>query len=176
MRQDEFFVNLAVECFWTHARNLIEFFRRPRNPDTSGTAAASDFTADRFKMNFDSKMLEDEINQQITHLQYGRPVDAEQKLNTTRMHYIKNAIDSFVRRFIGALELEKDWKGVFGPREPLTIEFSDAAISATNVVSSTSLSSGFRAVVLGIPADVEYVVKGAKRDKSVGDKPPQKSS
>jgi hypothetical protein len=37
--------NAAIEAFWTHARNLIEFLTREKSPDlTVSSASAQDFT------------------------------------------------------------------------------------------------------------------------------------
>jgi hypothetical protein len=50
--------NLAIESFWTHARNLVEFFNRQRNGAETGNASASDFVkSERFDPPFNFKSL-----------------------------------------------------------------------------------------------------------------------
>src|SRR6516165_815690 len=61
-REHNLIGNLAVESFWVHVRNLIDFFNQPCNGSETGSASASDFIkSQRFDANLSRKTLKDEI-------------------------------------------------------------------------------------------------------------------
>jgi hypothetical protein len=72
----------AIEVFWVKARTLHEFFTRDAQAE-GRTACANDFTTQQIR--YDFKELGnrvDDINTQITHLNYYRPLgDATEKLD-----------------------------------------------------------------------------------------------
>jgi hypothetical protein len=129
--------NLAIESFWLHARNLAEFFHHPRNGSEVGVASASDFTkSQRFDPKMDLQKLIDEINIQVSHLQYGRPSDFQEKLNSARMAYVKSAITKAVKRF--EADLTDEARAVWAPRHDLQIKTTTQTVTACTVVSSTA--------------------------------------
>ena len=84
------------------------FSTAPRNGSEVGVASASDFVkSKRFDAQLDLQALIDDINIQISHLQYGRPSTVEQKLNGARMEHVRGAINSALRRF----EADNDGRG-----------------------------------------------------------------
>jgi hypothetical protein len=127
--------NLAIEGFWTHARNLNYFMKKKRNKNASGEAAARDFTDDDQEMKFSlNEELEDKINQQISHLQYERPETEDGQLKLHDMQRVYAGINSCVKEFEKRLtpEAKKVWK----PRNPKEFAQSIPRNSATNAVSS----------------------------------------
>ena len=126
--------NLAVEAFWTHARNVNEFMRRPRNKNAGGVAAARDFTEDVKEMRFSlGEELEDKINEQISHLQYERPATENGQLMILDMQRVYAGINSCVREF--EKRLTPQAKQIWKVREPKEFVQAIGPASATNVVS-----------------------------------------
>lgn len=102
--------NANIEAFWTHSRNLIEFLTRPKSVDlTVSSASARDF-ADKFEPSLDMGPLMTLINEQVSHLGYGRKSRIIEKLGV-EMNYVKPALDSHIKRFEGLLnpECRKYW-------------------------------------------------------------------
>jgi hypothetical protein len=130
--------NLANESFWLHARNLLEFFKHPRNGSEVGVASASDFVkSKKFDAQLDLQALIDDINVQISHLQYGRPSTVEQKLNSARMEHVRGAINSALRRF--EADMTDEAKSIWGaPRQALSITTTSQTVTACTVISSTA--------------------------------------
>jgi hypothetical protein len=102
--------NAVIESFWTHARNLNEFILQP--PNSGVTASARDFTVESApfgaKLN---KTLTDRINQQISHLHYGRPKEPDEKL-AHDIHRFYTTINSAIKEFEKRLtpEAANIWK------------------------------------------------------------------
>jgi predicted ATP-binding protein involved in virulence len=134
---------MAIETFWTHARNVNEFMKKARNKNPSGIAAARDFTDDvkeiRFSLN---EELEDKINEQISHLQYERPETEDGQLVIHDMQRVYPGINSCVREFERRLTPEA--KEVWTPRNPKEFVQSIPNASATNVVSSIGWTGPLR--------------------------------
>jgi hypothetical protein len=127
--------NFAIEGFWTHARNVNEFMKRPRNKSASGVAAARDFTEDVQEMRFKlDEKLEDKINEQISHLQYERPETEDGQLMISDMLRVYAGINSCVREFERRLTPEA--KEIWRPRQPKQFVQTRVNASATNVVSA----------------------------------------
>jgi len=128
--------NLAIEAFWTHARNVNEFMKRPRNKNASGVAAARDFTEDVKEMRFSlGEELEDKINEQISHLQYERPAtEQDGQLMVYDMQRVYAGINSCVREF--ERRLTPQAKEIWKPRKPKEFVQNISPGSATNVVSA----------------------------------------
>jgi hypothetical protein len=143
--------NLALESFWLHARNVLEFFNRPRNGTEVGVASASDFIkSKRFDAQLDLQALIDDINVQISHLQYGRPSTFEQKLNSARMEHVRGAINSALRRFEAGMVDEA--KAIWSAPQTLQITTTTQTVAACTVISSTA-SVGSISVVGFAPVD-----------------------
>jgi hypothetical protein len=129
--------NLAIESFWLHARNLLEFFSYPRSGTETGVASASDFVrSKRFEPQINLQTLIDEINVQIAHLQYGRPSNFEQKLNSARMSYVRGAINKAVKLF--EADMIDEAKAVWRPLPRLQINMTTQTVTACTVISSTA--------------------------------------
>jgi hypothetical protein len=125
----------AIEMFWVKTRTLHEFFTR--NAQAEGrTACANDFTAQPIQYDFgELGNRVDEINTQISHLNYYRPVgDATEKLDYYFALRAKGAIDRAVARFQDNLrpEVAKHWKS----RGPITIKVPDSTPGASAEFSS----------------------------------------
>jgi hypothetical protein len=128
--------NAAIEAFWTHARNLIEFLTREKSPDlTVSSASAQDFTED-FHSTLEMETLMDKINAQISHLGYGRTIVDYEKLGY-EISYVKPALDSQIKRFEDKLDAEsrKHWV----QRTPETVRGPDKS-SYTSRAATTSAS------------------------------------
>ena len=98
-KNDPVVTNALVESFWTHARNLIEFFTRSTKGDgTTGTASALDMTAGYFH-SIKLKEIDQLINQQISHLQYDRPAFTAKQLDFNEMFRVRADIQREVERY-----------------------------------------------------------------------------
>jgi hypothetical protein len=76
--------NALIESFCVHARNLDEFFQSTGNwPDS---LKASSFTTDYKPGPSLPKALKTRMNQQITHLSWGRAHDPNKLVNATERH------------------------------------------------------------------------------------------
>ena len=138
LRRSQLFTNMAIECFWLHARNLIVFLRRKSPTADAGEASASHFTVNDFVPPRTFKE-EDEINTQVSHLKYERPSSAELKLNTSRMTNVYEAIHSALRAWGTALRPE--YVDIWQQRSPIRVEFSSEPLSATNAITTTLTTS-----------------------------------
>jgi len=101
-RTSAFFKNAAIEVFWLHARNMIEFLTHTKNSGPQGTVSAKDFTSG---FNPDMKMgeMNQRINAAVSHLLYERKDQTEQKLGGYDMLRVKQAIDREIENFEKAL-------------------------------------------------------------------------
>ena len=140
LRRSHLLTNMAIECFWLHARNLIVFLRRKSPVADAGEASASHFTANEFVplRNFKE---EDEINTQVSHLKYERPSSHDLKLNTLRMENVYEAIHGALREWGQVLKVE--YAGIWRQRSPVRVKFSSEPLSATNVITTTSTTLAF---------------------------------
>jgi hypothetical protein len=111
--------NLAIEAFWIHARNLIDFLKLNRKPNEGeeGAASAKDFTDASFRSDLQLGELPDRINEQICHLKYERESEPGQKLGGYDMLRVKQAIDREIRRFEQHLTAES--RAIWRPRRQL---------------------------------------------------------
>jgi hypothetical protein len=131
--EDATLCNIFFECFFLHARNLLEFF----NKHQSRTASASAFTSRR--LTYELASLEDAINNQIVHPNYARGENAsEPVLNGTHVQRIKGDIDRAVADFQSALtdDAKEHWK----PRKSdnTTVSVASFYASATNAIHSVT--------------------------------------
>jgi hypothetical protein len=135
IRRSHVFTNMAIECFWLHARNLIVFLRRKSPAADAGEASASHFTVNDF-VPLRAFKEEDQINVQVSHLKYERPSNGDLKLNTSRMTNVYEAIHRALREWGEALKVE--YADIWRQRSPIRVEFSGEPFSATNVITTTS--------------------------------------
>jgi hypothetical protein len=120
--------NASIECFFLHARNLIEFFNGSKSVER--TASAAHFTTE--EISYDLPKLMNEINNQIAHLNYPRGAHTK-VLNGSDMRRIKEAIDRAVTLFQN--KLSDDARPHWEVRMPNEIEIpASFYLSATNAI------------------------------------------
>jgi hypothetical protein len=96
---DRVLQNALIESFWTHARNLIEFFNcKEKGDGQTGVASAQDMTTGYA---VDTKLTEvnDLINKQISHLQYDRPAFTQGQLDYNYMYRVREIIGREMQKF-----------------------------------------------------------------------------
>ena len=142
-------VSLCIECFWLHARNLIEFFR---GTNKSGrTAAAITFTKDQVAYVFDTNITEF-INDQICHINYNRNILSESKLMGSEVKRNKESIDRAVLKFQDNLTEES--RGHWSIRNPAKFIPSGSFYpSATNAIESATYTSSLFRLKEGLNAE-----------------------
>jgi hypothetical protein len=128
--------NAAIEAFWLHARNLIEFLAHRPGGGEIGTVSARDFAPDFYPETI-MKQMDQRINAATTHLQYERTGTQSEKLSGHDMRRVKEHIDREIKRFEAAL-LPK-FKNIWVPRQPTEWVIVDGELSATNSTTSMSL-------------------------------------
>jgi hypothetical protein len=141
LRENTVVANALIESFWTHARNLIEFFNQTKGDGLKGLASAHDMTEGYFA---DTKMreLDRMINVQISHLQYDRPALTEKQLNYSEMDRVRNIIAREVEKFNKSI-LSR-YRDAWTPHKPIDMEISaegwlkiaSEQPTATNVVQT----------------------------------------
>ena len=129
---------MAFECFWLHARNLIEFFRT--NDLDAGTVSSRAFTNTAHDYGFDP-LLMTRINEQITHLQRSRGLSANGPLYGSDMICVKERIDNAVFRF--QADLKSDQEDWWTQRTPVVLEYSQSlsTLACTEIQMTTTVSS-----------------------------------
>jgi hypothetical protein len=133
-RKENFLKNAAIESFWVHARNLIEFFAQPKNADAGGTVSAKDFTGTYYP-NLNMRTLDTEINEQICHLRYDREKSDLQKLSGWDMLRVKQTIDREIKNFEQALTPES--RAIWIARNPSGWVSTEGLPSCTNTTRAT---------------------------------------
>jgi len=127
--------NAAVEAFWTHARNLIEFLTRPKSADlTISSASAKNFAASFFSNLGVADTLITKIKEQISHLGFKRRAAADAKLGSILMNWLKPAIDADIKRFEEGLD--EDCRRYWTYRHPTQFVF----VSPTHTTSAAGPS------------------------------------
>jgi hypothetical protein len=136
-RNDVYEKNRAIEAFWTHARNLIEFLAHPRTDDHKGVVSARDFTTGQFDPGMKMREMDQRINAQVSHLTYERRSSPEQKLGGYEMLRVKQAIDRGIKLFEQALAPE--YKEMWSTRIPSKWIEVDGTLCATNQTTTTGI-------------------------------------
>ena len=137
--------NAIIECFWTHARCLIEFFSRRKNQDfTASAASAMDFTegfhpSSEMETLWGPGRLAEILNEQVSHVGFCRKAQQLQKLGTSEMVRVKSIIDKEVENFERTLkrEFQPYWKS----RQPIRLD-SQALNSVMTSISHFSRPIG----------------------------------
>jgi hypothetical protein len=132
-RATRFRRNAAIEAFWTHARNLVEFLTREKSGDlTVSSASAKDF-AEKFHPTAKMEPIQKKINEQVTHFGFCRKSSQDEKLGGDDMNWVKPAIDSEIKRFETLLDPEcRAYWVKRGPVvKPLVIDGRTASFSST---------------------------------------------
>jgi hypothetical protein len=146
---DWFAKNAAINVFWLHARNLIEFYRSPKSADASASHFTNVNLLPEFKLKkgqpADAKHgqeLVTLINEQICHLKYERVTSPNEKLSGYDYTLAKEAIDRARDKFQSSLtdEARRVWEVQCSPVE---LAYVTSEASATNeiVIISSSPSS-----------------------------------
>jgi hypothetical protein len=120
----------AIEAFWVHARILHEFFTKTE----VRAASANHFTKSRRDYEIPDV---DKVQQQIVHLNYGRPRgDHQDKLDYWFAQRFLGSVDRAVQDFQRSLieDAQKHWK----MRDPLTVSVPPSSPQATNDVQDSS--------------------------------------
>lgn len=136
--------NAAIECFWTHARNLYEFMTRKGKKSAQGVASASDFVEAPFHPDLPFDQIDEKMNIQIAHLQYDRPPSNDGKLGGYEMGRFKEALSRAIKLFES--KMTQDARGIWKIRQPIVdVYLHDIPASATNSIQTsttkTSISS-----------------------------------
>jgi hypothetical protein len=138
IRKPGFFKNAAIEVFWLHARNLIEFLVYPKNGSHQGTVSAKDFTSSEYSIDAKMREIDQRINAGVTHLLYERkrlPVD---KLGGFDMQRVKDAIERGMRGF--ETTLLPEFRAIWVPRPaPDTIYVLDQVSSTSSDTTSMTI-------------------------------------
>jgi hypothetical protein len=131
--------NALIESFWTHARNLIEFFNQPKGDGITGTASAQDMTVG-YSPDAKLKTIDQLINQQISHLQYDRPAFTADQLDFNEMFRVRGDIQREVERYQKTIRCKYQdfWKPRPEQREVVRdtwLKFVANQPTATNVIT-----------------------------------------
>lgn len=137
-----FLNNAAIEAFWIHARNLLEFFGRESQAE-GRTACAQDFTHSSLTYDLPFDNLKELINEQICHLQYKRYRDPLDKIDGFTMQRVMEAIDRAIALF--EVTLKQDFAELWSARPKIQVTSVEANhSSATNhifAISSTTATA-----------------------------------
>jgi len=130
--------NALIESFWTHVRNLAEFFNQPKGDGVTGIASAQDMTKNDYPRNPELEDFDELINQQITHLRYDRPAFTDDQLDFNEMFLVRGRIERQVEKFQNNIDgkYQKFWKTRPVRKdidEQVWISVVDAQPMATNV-------------------------------------------
>ena len=131
--------NAAIESFWLHARNLIEFLTH-RPSGGAGTVSARDF-APGFDPETIMKEMDQRTNAGVSHLLYERKTQQGEKLNGYDMLRVKEHIEREIKRFEAALS--PDYKKIWDVRPAGGRIETDSWLCATNATTSISVSIGY---------------------------------
>ena len=137
--KDTVIKNALIEAFWTHARNLVEYFMHSKGDRFSGVVSARDFTNDYFP-DMKMKTLDQEINAQISHLTYDRKTIEHEKLGGYQMLRVKQSIDRETKRFQELLKPE--YRAIWVPRVPSEWIETPSIMSATNTSTVAKSMAG----------------------------------
>jgi hypothetical protein len=130
--------NAAIEAFWTHARNIVEFLMRVKSADlTVSSASARDFATD-FRPSVKLDPIRVKINEQVSHLGFCRTTVQSEKLGH-EMTWVKPAIDSEIRRFAKLLnpQCRKHWVS----RDPVAFVLLNANTNSTSAMTSFGIDA-----------------------------------
>jgi hypothetical protein len=149
IREDTVVSNALVESFWTHARNLIEFFNQEKGDGLHGVASPQDMT-DGYRADTKMKELDQTINVQISHLQYDRPALTEEQLNFPEMDRVRSVIGREVAKFNRSMSASS-YSDAWTPRpqmdkgisEEAWFKFASGQATSSSEVATLSLVISF---------------------------------
>ncbi|WP_299817001.1 hypothetical protein [uncultured Roseibium sp.] len=132
-------INVLIESFCIHARNIIEFLKNHGACDVDPRW----FTGENYKVdrNFLKKSLGDRVNAQIAHLSHNRTTDSKKKIDAKDRKELSDAVELQLSRFYNNLKVE--WRKCCGFKPEINQIsakcHSDAATNNIEEVRSTSL-------------------------------------
>lgn len=148
--------NAAINEFWVHARNLIEFYDKPKVHNASASAFTTEPLCPEFRLRKGGPAItnagmafSDLINEQVCHLKYERVSVTDEKLGGYDLQRVKESIDRAMKKFQGMLTPEA--RAVWVDRIPtLTLGPSVVEVSsAFSTVETTTGSFSGNVVILG---------------------------
>jgi hypothetical protein len=140
-RKVVFLKNAAIESFWLHARNLIEFLTHSESDGRSGLVSARDFTTG-FYPNTIMREIDQRINAGVSHLLYERKTRTEDKLAWHDMLRVKQHVDREINSFEATLL--PAYRAVWVPRVPSDwIEVGSLMSSTNSTTSVTTMLAGW---------------------------------
>jgi hypothetical protein len=130
---DKVLNNALIESFCVHARNLIEFFQKPRG---AGRYVRPGYKAfDNVDISPDIKRL----NNQISHLLDGRTADNSGKIDGRERARLYELIAHEIRTFKGTLKDE--YSSIEIPELlPLTVSITSTTTTSSAPMSTSSIS------------------------------------
>lgn len=122
-RRDRLGQLIAIDCFYLHARSLIEFYARRPSQQDSRTAAAWEFTEAPLDYPSDGSKYEALINDQVAHLNYARGRHSKEPLSGPSMIEIHRVLEASFYKFQANLtaQSKKHWTG----RQPRVINVTE---------------------------------------------------
>lgn len=131
---------LAIDGFYLHARNLIEFYKGAIAMTEGRTAAAGRFTASM--VDYPSFSDVDEVlNDQVAHLDLDRGTNAKQALDGATLTSIKTRLDTCLELF--QRNLTEDAHACWRDRTQSQYIVADASLATACTVIYESISSSF---------------------------------
>jgi hypothetical protein len=134
--------NCAIEAFWLHTRNLLEFFEWESSDRKQ--ASAVDFMNGDHAIYLNRKALRDLINDQVCHLHYNRyssPV--QEKLGPTNLHQAMETLQRGLADFQRRLDDEAKKYWTMRPRVPVVFP---AFATEDDLLRSTTTSASTKAI------------------------------
>ncbi|MGE0036768.1 MAG: hypothetical protein AB7S93_14110 [Xanthobacteraceae bacterium] len=138
---DQFKKNAAIESFWTHARNLIEFLSRDKSPDLNVSSASARDFAEGYRSNLDLESVSKKINEQVSHLGYRRVSLPPDKLSH-EIHFVKSGLDSAFRRFQEQLnpECQEHWEQRQFEQAAVIVHANATATNTITIIGSSKMN------------------------------------
>jgi hypothetical protein len=144
-------INVFIECFCVHARNLLDFFWY-KQPKKKNYAVARQFTSGSYNpfggVNPKANGLCGKLNDQIVHVTYGRTNVTEEKLGDEPRAYLKAVIEKEIGNFTSHLDASYRhlWNitthtviGATGPIGPID-QRNTTGVGATGSIGPTDVS------------------------------------
>lgn len=141
---NQLLVNVFIESFCVHARNIIEFVMNHHACDVDPRW----FTNDNYQIRRDflRKSLRDRVNAQIAHLSYERTTDTKKKIGSQDRKELVDVVEQQLSRFHG--HLKDEWKSSF------SFELNISTISVEGTPSATNHIEIIRSNTTSAEADV----------------------
>jgi hypothetical protein len=137
-------LNVLIECFSLHARNLLDFFWDPKH---SNYAVAREFTTALYQPFSGTSPKKDglygKLNEQVTHLTYGRTEDPADKIGPAERLTLKNLIESEIDNFSN--HIQEQFRELWRRRAEALIITSQATQVSGTTSSALTVTVGMGA-------------------------------